>query len=562
MQRPTLAAIAIGGVIALAAVSFAAGSRIASPAEVAARTAPPVPSLILVPVEQRVLTTKIVARGTGKFGSPQKLSVAASALKAAPGLIATTALPGAVLGEGDVVASASGRPILLLVGAAPMGRDLGPGSVGEDVHQLEAALARLGFDPGSLDTIYDGGTAEAVAAWYAAKGYAPFTATADLAAAARARQAELDTVAIDAAAAADAVPAAQANLDAARAALATAENRASTTAHAVNRARDEAAAANAVAAADVAAKQSALDALGVGGQATPAELSTAQSDLRVAKANAETVRLAGERAQDEAGVAATDATVGVPSAQSAVRSAEAALATAAHVAGLRAGAVERAALERDLARGRTGVQVPADELVFVAAAPIRVAESLVGVGDPATGGIAKVTDATIHVEAGLALADAKLVKAGMAVEIAEPDLGIAVNGAVSLVATGPGTNGVDGFHVYVEIAVTAPPPNLAGASVRLTIPVDSTGSAALAVPVSALTLGPDGTSRVRRATDNGIEVVSVQPGLSADGYVAVTAAAGALAAGDQVVIGTDTPTTTAAAPPDAPTATTAGASRG
>ena len=47
-----------------AAVSWMAGSSIKSPAEMAARTAPPTPSPILVPVEERVLSSDVVTRGT------------------------------------------------------------------------------------------------------------------------------------------------------------------------------------------------------------------------------------------------------------------------------------------------------------------------------------------------------------------------------------------------------------------------------------------------------------------------------------------------------------------
>ena len=46
------------------------GSRIQSPAEMAARTAPPEPSPILVPVESRVLSSDVVTRGTVRFGVP------------------------------------------------------------------------------------------------------------------------------------------------------------------------------------------------------------------------------------------------------------------------------------------------------------------------------------------------------------------------------------------------------------------------------------------------------------------------------------------------------------
>ena len=60
------------GFMALSVVGgWLAGSQIESPAEAAARTAPPTPSPILVPVEKRVLSSSIVTRGTARFGLPQ-----------------------------------------------------------------------------------------------------------------------------------------------------------------------------------------------------------------------------------------------------------------------------------------------------------------------------------------------------------------------------------------------------------------------------------------------------------------------------------------------------------
>ena len=59
----------------------------------------------------------------------------------------------------------------------------------------------------------------------------------------------------------------------------------------------------------------------------------------------------------------------------------------------------------------------------------------------------------------------------------------------------------------------------------------------LAVPVSALTLSADGSSRVQRDTDGALEFVTVTSGLAADGYVAVNPVDSSLKAGDLVVVG-------------------------
>ena len=72
-SRRKLLAVVLAAVAASAAAGWLASSRIHSPAEIAARTAPPQASPILVPAEQRVLSTDIVTRGTARFGSPQQL---------------------------------------------------------------------------------------------------------------------------------------------------------------------------------------------------------------------------------------------------------------------------------------------------------------------------------------------------------------------------------------------------------------------------------------------------------------------------------------------------------
>jgi hypothetical protein len=134
----------------------------------------------------------------------------------------------------------------------------------------------------------------------------------------------------------------------------------------------------------------------------------------------------------------------------------------------------------------------------------------------------------------------------MRVQIDEPDLGIEATGVVSRVAEAPGTDGVDGFHVYFEIVVDGAPPGMVGASVRLTLPVETTSGPVLAVPVSALSLGADGSTRVQKVVGENVVVVLVDPGLSAAGFVEVTAVDGTLEPGDMVVIGFERGSTSAA----------------
>ncbi|GEL19916.1 peptidoglycan-binding protein [Pseudonocardia asaccharolytica] len=383
LTRRKLAMVVLAAVVVSSLATALAATLIRSPAEVAARAAPPVPTPILVPVEQRVITTKVLSRGTGRFGSPQELTVSRSALKTGPQVVTQLPEPGAELAEGAVVMTVSGRPVFLLGGAQPAYRDLGPGVRGQDVEQLEIALRRLGLGPGQVDGLYDQATGQAISALFRRAGFAPMVAT----------DAQLD----------------------------------------------------------------------------------------------------------------------------AVRPVEATL-----VAGSRASG---------------GVQLAADEAVFVPTLPVRVSEVKATLGGEPTGALLTVTDSRVTVDGSLTLDEARLVRPGMEVAIDEPTLGITARGTVERVAERPGTDGADGFHVFFSTVVAEPPPTLVGASVRLTVPVRSTGEAVLAVPVSAVSMAPDGSSRVQRAVNGALEFLPVEPGVSGDGFVAVTVPGGGLKPGDQVVVG-------------------------
>ena len=191
MRRRTFAFAVLGAVVVSSLVTWFASSKIRSPEEVAAQTAPPVAAPILAPVEQRVLATKIVSRGTGHYGSPRQISLAPSALKDGSRVVTTLPRSGARLAEGDVLLTVSGRPTFVLDGAQPTYRDLGPGMSGNDVRQLEKALRRLGLRPGSVDGYYDDATARAVTALYRKHRFYPVVATADQLAAVQPRESTL-----------------------------------------------------------------------------------------------------------------------------------------------------------------------------------------------------------------------------------------------------------------------------------------------------------------------------------------------------------------------------------
>jgi hypothetical protein len=153
-----------------------------------------------------------------------------------------------------------------------------------------------------------------------------------------------------------------------------------------------------------------------------------------------------------------------------------------------------------------------------------------------------VTDNRLAIDSSLPLDAAPLVKPGMPVAIDEQALGVKAKGVVERVADIPGTHGVDGYHVYFEVRIIETSTRqLEGISVRLTIPVKSTGGAVTVVPVSAVSLAADGKSRVRVKNKGVLEYIVVEPGLSAGGYVEVTPVGRRLEPGQFVVVGYENP---------------------
>ncbi len=583
-SKRTIALFAVlGGAGLLAVVAWFAGSRIESPADAAARTAPPTPSPILVPIEQRLLSSKIVTRGSGRFGLPLPLSISPSALKSSPGLIATLPLRNAQIAEGGVLFTASGRPVFALEGKIPAYRDLVPGISGEDVRQLEQGLKRLGYDPGSIDGVFDLQTSIAVARWYKAKGWEPFGAT-------REQLTALATLERDWA------EANKAKLSAAAAVLSAAP--------AVDSARATAEQSNRAAAAELAARRAELSKFGVDpekGISQAIESERARADFANKAAEAEVRSMMAERAlimldprQPDSARAAADAKLALAQAsaskikldgesavqtarsetlmvaqriqvaeglvrstrlegEKAVRAAIDAQKLADLDAKLAAARSDRLAADLDAAKRKIGVQVPVDEIAFIPALPVRIEEIKGVIGTPAAGHVLSVTDNQLAIDSSLPLEAGSLVRAGMPVEIDEQALGINTKGVVEFVATTPGTRGVDGYHFYFEVRVLDSTTKLEGVSVRLTIPVESTKGEVMAVPSSALSLSADGTSRIQVQNNGTLEYLVVKPGLAADGFVEVTPVRGTLSAGQMVVVGYKTPEKAAEAAPESAT---------
>ena len=289
------------------------------------------------------------------------------------------------------------------------------------------------------------------------------------------------------------------------------------------------------------AAQAALDAVAGGTKGTPSEVAAAEADVAIAKSAAVTAAQEAARRVAEAEVAARAAGLALAPARSALDLAELNKSNAADSLALRQRVAQISQADLGTAKRQAGVQIPVDEMLVVTAAPVRISEALVAPGATGEGPVLTVTNATVAVDGSLALDEAALIEPGMPVQLDEPELGIAEKGRVSYVAPTPGTNGADGFHIYFEVLVDGNPQRLPGASVRITVPVETSQGDVLAVPVGAVSLAPDGSSQVQVDRDGTLEPVTVVPGLVADGYVAITVEAGELAAGDQVAVGAEAP---------------------
>lgn len=554
IRRNKALGVGLAAVVASSAVSWVGASRIRSPAELAARTAPPTASLISVPVEKRVLSSDVVVRGTVRYGAPQEVSLPVSALKKGNGIVTTAAVKGKELSEGNVALSVSGRPVFVLQGAQPAYRDMGPGTKGEDVRQLEQSLARLGFNPGPRDGVYDGRTAAAVAAWYLAAGWSPLGPTEEQLQVLRAEQAESVAAQSELLAAQEALAGAQRDLALAqqRAGLAPGAP-ALSAAEAAARAKAE----QERAAVEVGNRQRALDQAIEDERVAQARLEEARTrepppsneeyaalsrEAREASKRVATAREELAAAQDAAAAAGT----ATADAAQAARDAKLEAATTQAEMDKAENAVDFARRRVALMSGRTrfssaakfGIQVPADEVLFFPSLPVRVDDVKLRPGDEALKAVMTVTNSRLVVEAALSPNDAKLVRQGAAVTIRAPDLGIGATGTVTHVATTPGTNGVDPQRFYMEVTPADIAVSLVGASVVQTITVESTQGEVLAVPVAALSVAADGSTRVQVQGLNGkTRYVTVTPGLAAKGLVAAEPVRGALAPGDLVVVG-------------------------
>jgi hypothetical protein len=448
----------------------------------------------LVPVEQRLLSTKVVTRGTARYGAPQPISVAPSGLKANTiGLITTLPARNAQFRAGDVLLTISGRPVFILAGKIPAYRDLVPGISGEDVRQLEEGLKNLGIDPGPIDGIYDARTGSGVSELYKSAGFETFGPTTEQLAAFQTLETSLTEGTKNKMLADSAVAAADLSMASAQKKAVHAKHMATAELHAALAERD-------------------------GPDAPKPGFIRSAIDAKVESARA---ALAAAEAESELGIQAATETKRMDEFDARQTS----------------NRLYKLLTDHQAAKQRLGVQVPLDEILFLPNLPVRIQETTSAVGAPASGSVLSVTDNEITIHSSLSLEAAPLVRPGMPVTIDEPAVGITAKGLVHSVDRTPGTHGVDGYHIYLAVRVLETSALLDGFSLRLTIPVQSTKGVVTAVPVSAISLVSDGSSRVQVEQDGKLNYVTVDPGLTADGYVEVSSRNEAIKPGQLVVVG-------------------------
>jgi peptidoglycan hydrolase-like protein with peptidoglycan-binding domain len=589
-RRTKQAAIVVGIALASAAGGFAIGSQLKSPADAAAERAAPVASVITVPVELRQLVSTLILSGETQFIEPTPVRLAGGVGTSAGDAQVVTRLPEleSEVVEGGVLVEISGRPVFAMLGELPMYRQLTPGAVGPDVQQLETALQRLGFEPGTVDETYDAGTEAALDAFYESRGYASEgpsdtqrreladarTAVTDAEEALRKANVEL---ADGASTVSDSERlAAQQNVDRAQEAVPAAQEQANRDNTAAAQATTTATALRDNARAQRDAQQALLTAASAPGAVNPAtgEVYTEVEliDIRQQLNTLDQALIEAEQALSTA-VAAQQETqrrgaADVESAQDALSLARAQLNDLLRPADTTALREAVTAAEQTLATARDGLAqleleigtiVPAGEIVFLPTLPTNITALNAQLGaPPPTDQLAQVSSTDTEIIGRVAKADAELITVGTPVVIELRDVGIETTGTVTDVRAqtpdpnqqdgGGGAGSDDRLEVVVAADDTSQIREFIGFPVRINVTVTATDDEVLAVPVAAISVGPDGTSRVEvereraRGTRPGVtEIVEVSVGLAAQGYAEITPLGGArIEAGDRVVVGIDT----------------------
>ncbi|AYY11415.1 peptidoglycan-binding protein [Actinobacteria bacterium YIM 96077] len=472
--------VAVGALVA----GVYAGTRITSPADAAAEAEPPQASEVTVPVESRTLESEVVTRGDASYTGAVDVELEFTGTESAPVVTGHVPEVGDEADAGDVLLEVIGRPVIALPGDLPMYRSLQPGMSGPDVEQLEEALQELGFDPGSVDETYTAATGRAVAALFEDAGYEPPAVDPEV-------QAELES-------AEEAVRQAEDEVANAEAALAEASSGPSKS--------EKISAQNDVDKAERALEQARE-------QGDDEAIADAQAQLDLAQARLEELLEGPDTSAEE----------------DALENAKQRLAEARE--------------ERDAAAVAASTPLPSSEAAFVPTFPRRIDEVNVERGGTVDGPVMSISGADLVVNASVDATARELISKEDEA-ILELPTGENVTATITKIGESDDEES-DEFRVvltpdeltdeHVEV--------LRSANVRVTIPVESTDGEVLAVPLAALTTGPDEEARIEvqrpDAEDDepATELVEVEVGLTTDGYAEVTPVDGELAENDLVIVG-------------------------
>lgn len=468
-------------VIALAG-GLIVGTQIKSPAQIAAESRPPEPGLITTKVEQRQLTAQITTRADIMFADPVTVSPTVPA--GAEAAVVTGRIPnvGDTIEAGSVILEVSGRPVFVLPGEFPAYRTLMPGLVGPDVQQLRTALSALGYSAGATSQAYDEPLANAVEEFYDDAGY-PAPGSDDLSKAQAVRDAR------DALSDAQDVQT-QAVLD-----YNTAQEAASAAANNVIDSPNIEAAENADSATSDPSVTSQVETMA----SSPPDLSSLKQAITVA----------------DRGVAR--ATEALADAQ------QAALAT-----------------------------VPTGEIIFVTDLPRRVdavnlslGQTLGGTGTNGQQPAIVVSGANIAIIAHIPEAQSNMVEQGSAAIITDSS-GTKYAATVAERCSTSETSTICDAHLALDDPSSVDRDALLG-NVKVSITIGTSSIDSLVVPVAAVSVDSDGQAQVQLVTgpllhnqpisDQPTEIVKVDIGLSAEGYIEIKPLQTDLHPGDLVVIG-------------------------
>lgn len=530
--------------VAFGVGGYLLGRQLESPEDARAEVAAPEPSLIAVPVESTALSNDVVVRGDAEFEGAIDLELD-TALGDGTARVVTGRVPeiDTDVNEGDVIIEVSGRPVFVLAGDLPSFREFKPGLEGDDVLQLEEALARLGFLDVEPDRFYGTATEDAITAMYEAVGYTPRAAN-------EGEEAQID--------------AAEEAVESARSALADANDALSDLLRPpslVEQTRDAQAreqlldqidrAEEALAEAQADRPSNALlqaidglqqaENLGEGvdqaNQAVQAAQAAEQERVDAAQEQLDAARAALADADEIAAAEDRDG-VDTSAAQQAVNDAQQRLADAE---------AELAELEDEI-----GVRLPVAEVVFLPNLPRTVTSIDVQRGDFVNGAVMRISGTRVRITTGVSESNRPLLEVGQRVIIDSEQLDIEVEGEITELADRKGTNGVSDTRYYMLVTPTGEynVTEMVGVNFRLQIPLERSEGEVLAVPLAALSAGADGSSRVEvERADGSTELVPVEVGLQDKNrsLVEVIPIGGNLSAGDLVVIGIEQPAPPAAA---------------